>query len=437
MHMKLSLFLAAAALSAASPLLAAPRGDEPVAVPRTIKQGVDFVYVDPDMSTVARKRQRPQNWLKRVLNFDFGGGRKASGPNPLFVQLGHGLQQYQATWGSLPQGRIPAGGALKRGSTGKRVDLLRARLGLPRGGGYDAALSQRVADYQRVHGLVPVDGIAGKATIASLNRGADHYARRLAINVERAYRLPPTRTFDRYVVVDSGSAEAWLFDRDRITDEMRVVVGSAKTKTPMMAVLMRNAKANPYWNVPPDMIASMTAKRVRQQGVSYLKQFHYEVLSDWSENARPVDPKTINWKQVAAGKSPIRVRQLPGPWNSMGAMKFEMPNDFGIYLHDTPRKELFAQSDRWLSNGCVRLEDYRRFATWVFGRVPRPVSELESEIELPRPVPIYMTYLTVAPSANGVVFRPDPYGFDAQAMPQMFGPSQVAAASEGQLERRS
>jgi murein L,D-transpeptidase YcbB/YkuD len=160
---------------------------------------------------------------------------------------------------------------------------------------------------------------------------------------------------------------------------------------------------------------------VREQGVSYLRDFHYEVLSDWSANARFVDPKTIDWKQVAAGKSGIWVRQLPGPWNSMGAMKFEMPNDYGIYLHDTPHKELFAQDDRWLSNGCVRLEDYRRFASWVFPRVPQPATALEQNFDLPRPIPVYMTYLTVAAdAAGGLVFRPDPYGFDALAMPQMF-----------------
>jgi murein L,D-transpeptidase YcbB/YkuD len=122
------------------------------------------------------------------------------------------------------------------------------------------------------------------------------------------------------------------------------------------------------------------------------------------------------------------VRQLPGPWNSMGEMKFEMPNDYGIYLHDTPTKEKFT-GDRWISNGCVRLEDYRRFATWVFGQMPAVTSTREQRIELPRPVPIYMTYLTVAPSGNGVMFRPDPYGFDALAMPQMFGgPTRIASA---------
>ena len=429
MHKSFCLGLSTIALFASAPVAALPQGDEPIAVPRTIRQGIDFVYVDPQMSTVARRRQKPQNWLQRM--FDPSAGRRGrNGPNPMFVELARGLQQYQASWGRLPEVRIPAGAPLKRGATGKRVDLLRARLGLAPGGGYDEQLFQIVTSYQGVHGIGPVDGIAGKGTIASLNRGPAYYARRIAINVERAYRLPPTRTFDRYVVVDSGAAEARLFASDRAVDEMRVVVGSAKTKTPMMAVLMRSAKANPYWNVPPDLIQSLTAKRVNEQGVSYLKNFHYEVLSDWSGNGSLVDPKAINWKQVARGKSGILVRQLPGPWNSMGNMKFEMPNDYGIYLHDTPHKELFAENKRWLSNGCVRLEDYRRFATWVFGDVPQAASPREQRFELPRPVPVYMTYLTVAATANGVMFRPDPYGLDALAMPQMFGTStQLASAS--------
>ena len=419
------------ALVTAAPVAAIPKGDEPVAVPRTIRQGIDFVYVDPQMSSVAKRRQRPQNWLQRLLSFDPSASRRGrNAPNPMFVDLARGLQQYQASWGRLPDVRIPAGPVLKRGATGKRVDLLRTRLGLSPGGGYDEQLFQIVTSYQSVHGIGPVDGIAGKGTIASLNRGPTHYARRIAINVERAFRLPPTRTFDRYVVVDSGAAEARLFDRDRAVDEMRVVVGSPKTKTPMMAVLMRSAKANPYWNVPPELIQSLTAKRVKEQGVSYLKNFHYEVLSDWSGNGTVLDPKSVNWKQVAQGKSGILVRQLPGPWNSMGEMKFEMPNDYGIYLHDTPHKELFAENKRWLSNGCVRLQDYRRFATWVFGDVPQAASSREQRFELPRPVPIYLTYLTVEATPNGVMFRPDPYGLDALAMPQMFGgPTRMASAS--------
>jgi murein L,D-transpeptidase YcbB/YkuD len=416
MHRTFRLILGAAALLVALPLSAAPRGDEPVAVPSSIKQGVDFVYVDPEMSSVAKRVQRPRNWLQRI--FRGSGENQRSAPNPIFAELAEGLEQYQATWGTLPQADIAAGPALKRGSTGRRVEQLRERLGLARAGGFDEVLQARVAEYQRVHGLEP-DGIAGRATVASLNQGAEHYARRIAINMERAWRLPATNAFDRYVVVDSGAAEAYLFDRDRVADSMRVIVGSPKTKTPMMAVLMRNAKANPYWNVPPEMIRSLTAARVLQQGVSYLDNFHYEVLSDWTANATKVDPKTINWRRVASGDSEIRVRQLPGPWNSMGEMKFEMPNDYGIYLHDTPVKELFDEDDRWLSNGCVRLEDYRRFASWVFPRTPEVNSSFEQIIELPRPVPVYMTYLTVEMTESGLTFRPDPYGFDHLAMPQM------------------
>jgi len=427
---KLALILGAFALLGTTPLTAqGPRGDEPVAVPRSIKQGIDFVYVDPQMSSVARRKQKPRNWLARL--FDFGSSERRGAPNPMFDQLARGLQRYQATWGRLPQTKIPAGAALKRGSAGKRVSLLRTRLGLTPSGGYDDQLFQAVSNYQAVHGLGPADGIAGRQTIASLNRGAIHYARRIAINMERAYRLPAVRAFDRYVVVDSGAAEAYLFNRDRMVDKMRVIVGSPETKTPMMAVLMRSAKANPYWHVPPELVRTLTAKKVKEQGLSYFDNFHYEVLSDWTGNGRLVDPKTVNWAAIRTGKKKptVMVRQLPGPWNSMGAMKFEMPNDFGIYLHDTPTKEKFA-GDRWISNGCVRLEDYRRFATWVFGQMPEVTSSREQIIPLPRPVPIYMTYLTVAASPNGVTFRPDPYGFDALAMPQMFGGSVKLASAE-------
>jgi murein L,D-transpeptidase YcbB/YkuD len=425
--MKSHFVLGLLALAASTPLLSAPpRGDEPIPIPRTVRQGIDFIYVDPDLSAVARKNQRPTNWLLRAVGIQ---RERQHRPNLLFAALSDGLDKYEASWGRLPQMKIPAGPALKLGASGKRVDLLRTRLGLAPGAGYDRQLAGTVAGYQQVHGLEPADGIAGKGTIASLNRGADYYARKIAVNVERAYRLPKTGHFRRYVLIDSGAAEVYLLERDRPEDRMRVIVGAPATKTPTMAVLMRDALANPYWNVPPELIASLTAKRVLKQGVSYLREYHYEVLSDWGPNARRLDPATLDWRKVAAGKSNIRVRQLPGPWNSMGAMKFEMPNDYGIYLHDTPVKEKFAQKNRWISNGCVRLEDYRRFASWFFNRVPR-ASGAEERLDLPQPVPVFMTYFTVAPWGNGIQFRPDPYGYDDRAMQQMFGGGKRIASAE-------
>jgi len=426
MKKQITITLGALAFIAATPVLSQPRGDEPVAVPRTIKQGIDFVYVDPQLSTVAKRHQRSQNWLARL--FSQSSGRQS--PNPIFFDLQRGLQQYEASYGHLPQTKIPAGAALKSGSTGKRVQLLRGRLGLSPSGGFDRNLFDAVTAYQRVHGLGTPDGIAGKGTIASLNRGANYYERKIAINMERAYRLPQTRTFDRYVVVDSGSANTYLFNRDRLADSMKVVVGMPKTKTPMMAVMIRNAKANPYWNVPPELIRSLTAKRIGEQGLSYLKDFHYEVLSDWTANAQVIDPSTVNWKAIASGKQQptILVRQLPGPWNSMRNMKFEMKNDFGIYMHDTPHDELFAEGDRHLSNGCIRLQDWRRFADWVFGNVPEPRTSREERFDVPRPVPVFLTYLTVDASNGGISFRPDPYGWDDLAMPQMFDPGMQVAS---------
>src|SRR5438552_16774115 len=121
MNKKVRLILGAAALFAATPAFASgePRGDEPVAVPRSIKQGVDFVYVDPAMSTVARRHQRPQNWFARLFSGSLGGGGSKTAPNPLFAQLARGMQQYQMTYGRLPQVKIPAGPVLKRGASGK------------------------------------------------------------------------------------------------------------------------------------------------------------------------------------------------------------------------------------------------------------------------------------------------------------------------------
>ncbi len=270
---KYSLILGAATMLAATPISAAqgPKGDEPVAVPRSIKQGIDFVYVDPQMSSVARRKQKPQNWLQRLFNPS--ASRRQGAPNPMFDELARGLQQYQATWGRLPQTKIPAGAALKRGSTGKRVALLRTRLGLPAAGGFDDALFQAVSSYQTVHGLGTADGIAGRATIASLNRGSIYYARRIAINMERAFRLARRLAHSTAMWWSiPARRETYLFDRDRRVDSMRVIVGSTKTKTPMMAVLMRNAKANPYWNVPPELVKSLTAKKVEGAGPLLLPQ---------------------------------------------------------------------------------------------------------------------------------------------------------------------
>jgi murein L,D-transpeptidase YcbB/YkuD len=193
-----------------------------------------------------------------------------------------------------------------------------------------------------------------------------------------------------------------------------------------MAGYIRQAVVNPYWNVPENLVRKTIAAGVLGQGQRYLRVRGYEVLSDWSDEPEQLDPAAIDWRAVSRGDLEVRVRQKPNDLNAMGSVKFEFPNPMGIYLHDTPDKKLLLEEARQFSNGCVRLEDYRRFASWVFPRAPQPTSAPEQIIPLPRPVPIYMTYLTVETRGNSVYFRPDPYRFDDLAVPQMFGRSSQA-----------
>jgi murein L,D-transpeptidase YcbB/YkuD len=209
---------------------------------------------------------------------------------------------------------------------------------------------------------------------------------------------------------------------------MKVVVGKAETATPMMAAYIRYASVNPYWNVPPELVRNLIGPRVVAQGVSYLTEREYQVLTNYGEDAKTIDPTTVDWQAVVDGRQEVRLRRLPSPANSMGMMKFMLPNYFGIYLHDSPEKEHFTKNELWISNGCVRVEDYKRFASWLFnGSVPKGHDpKVEEEVNLPAPVPVYMTYLTVAPTADGVMFRADPYGRDAHLM-ERYG-SQLMAA---------
>ena len=135
------------------------------------------------------------------------------------------------------------------------------------------------------------------------------------------------------------------------------------------------------------------AANVLKQGPAYLTSHGYEVVSAFAPDADVIPASSVDWKAVAAGAQQIYVRELPGPWNSLGHYKFNLPHGDGIYLHDTPRKELFAQDQRDLSHGCVRLEDAERLARWMLGKDPPAASAPDENILLPNPVPIRIIYL--------------------------------------------
>jgi murein L,D-transpeptidase YcbB/YkuD len=204
----------------------------------------------------------------------------------------------------------------------------------------------------------------------------------------------------RFVLVDAASARLYMIEDGRVRDSMRVIVGKPETPTPALKSDLRYETLNPYWHVPADLTQKLVAVRVLADGPSYLTGRGYEVVSGYTPGAQVLPASSVDWKAVAEGRARVHVRQRPGPANSLGQIKFDLPNSDGIYLHDTPKKELFALDARNLSHGCVRLEDAHRLSRWLLGKDPPPAAKPEQNVLLPKPVPITIAYLDSSAQAK-------------------------------------
>jgi murein L,D-transpeptidase YcbB/YkuD len=232
---------------------------------------------------------------------------------------------------------------------------------------------------------------------------------RLVANLDRLRSIPGT---GKFIVVDSGTQVMTMYENGRPVDSMKIVVGKTEYPTPMIASVMYYIVYNPYWNAPDHLVRKI-AQNYLSMGDKYLKTRGYQVMKDWTAASAVVPSDQVNWKAVASGKEQIRIRQKPQDDNSMGDLKFPFPNDLDIFLHDTPHKEYFARASRNLSNGCVRLEDARRFGRWLLGTEPTPPStDAEIQVQLPLGVPIYLTYTTVQVRDGKLAYFADPYGLD-------------------------
>lgn len=229
-------------------------------------------------------------------------------------------------------------------------------------------------------------------------------------NLHRLRVLPPF-TARRYLVVNPASQELALYEDGKLTDTMRVVVGRRDEPTPMMAGLMTHLILNPYWEVPVDIVRESVAPHVMREGAGYLAGRRFQVLSDWTETAEPMSPAAVDWEAVAAGGTDVPVRQLPGGDNMMGGVKFMLPNELGIYLHDTPDRWAFDARQRLISAGCVRLERAQDLARWLLGKPPA-ATKANQRVELFPSVPVYITYQTAEAGPRGLVLHPDVYGRD-------------------------
>ena len=283
-----------------------------------------------------------------------------------------------------------------------------------------AAAAQSLSSYVRkVSSVNPLYAQLRDTAWSTMQANGGQLDPRVLVSLERARQMPFQ---NRYVMVDAASARLYMIENGQIADSMKVIVGSADAPTPMMASTIYYATVNPYWHVMPQLVQSLIAPNVLSQGVSYLKRQGYQVqAADGGEDAPLLDPTKVDWHAVAAGTKMVRVRQLPGPANSMGRVKIGFPNAEDIYLHDTPVKEKFELADRSLSHGCIRLEDAERLSSWLMkGQDPiGSTSAPEANVKLPTPVPIYVTYLTAQARDGQLSFVDDNYGLDARRLSQI------------------
>ena len=275
----------------------------------------------------------------------------------------------------------------------------------------EASAAPSLSNYVRDMGWMhPFYGELRKA-IAEHQYSDDEKREVLELNLKRARILPAGK--QRYVLVNAAQQRLFMYEDGKPIGDMVVVVGQTKYPTPMLAAYIRYAALNPYWYVPPDLAWDDVGQFVKKQGFGYFEKMGYEQVSDWSKNAQVLDATKIDWDAVRTGKTEILLRQKPGPENFMGRIKFMFPNQFGVYLHDNPRRNLFKESVRYFSGGCVRLEDAWRLSKWLFHReLTWEGAGTEEPVMLDQPVPVYITYMTAVPDGQSIAYYDDAYGRD-------------------------
>jgi len=346
-----------------------------------------------------------------------------------YARLKQALADYRAIAAAGGWSRLPEGETLKPGMRDPQVASLQKRLveagDLEAPGAdpdlFDPKLEAAVKHFQYRHGL-DIDGAVGKMTRAALNVPVEQRIEQMLLNMERR-RWMPDDLGQRYVFVNLADFYLKVVDEPKTIFDSRVVIGKTYHRTPVFSNEMTYLEINPYWNVPPSIARKEILPKVRKD-VAYLAENNMKVLSDWGANATPLDPAKINWATMSASNFSYKFRQDPGPENALGRVKFMFPNQFNVYLHDTPSRSLFQRAVRSFSHGCIRVEKPLELAGVVLGlegpagwdqaAVQGAVDSRERQIvRLERPLPVHITYLTAWVNKDGSVhFRDDIYGRD-------------------------
>jgi murein L,D-transpeptidase YcbB/YkuD len=362
--------------------------------------------------------------------------RNQAPSNPIYRRLRRVLAEYRdmAARGGWPP--VAGGPSLKPGMADPRVASLRLRLmasgdlsiesAAPEV--YDAGLVQAVERFQARHGL-EADGVVGAKTLQSLNVPVEQRIEQILINMER-WRWMPDDLGDRYILVNLAGFELDVVEDGSTALEMRVVVGKTYRRTPVFSGRMTYLDFNPYWTVTPSIARQDILPKI-QANPAFLKTDGMRVFDGWGEDAREIDPSTVDWATVDGKALRFKFRQDPGPKNALGRVKFMFPNEFNVYLHDTPSRDLFQRTVRTFSSGCIRVERPLELAayllhddpSWTRARIDGVIAAGKPmTVVLPSSIPVHLTYSTVWFGEGGTVhFRDDIYGRDALVAQALFG----------------
>ncbi len=284
---------------------------------------------------------------------------------------------------------------------------------------FDASLASAVRRFQQRNGL-QADGIAGPSTIGMLNVPVEQRIRQVVVNLER-WRWLPHDLGARYIIVNTADFNLKAVENGNVDFQMRVVVGRPARRSPVFSANMTYLVVNPYWNVPTSIAVEDILPEL-QKNVAYLSQRGIRVFQNWALDAPEVDPSTVDWHAYHANRFPFRLRQDPGPNNALGRIKFMFPNQFAVYLHDTPNRSLFKRIQRDFSSGCIRVEAPFVLADfvlagnqqWTPNALTQAIKEGETRtIRLNHPVPVHLLYMTAWADERDVIqFRSDIYDRD-------------------------
>jgi L,D-transpeptidase YcbB len=332
---------------------------------------------------------------------------------------------------------VQADKTLRLGTTGPIVTTLRKRLiasgdivdrGEADSGSkvFDSFVEAGVKRFQVRHGLSPT-GIVTADTIEALNVPADVRLRQLQINLIRLKAFSGDLG-ERYVSLNIPAAEVETVENGQVVTHHIAGVGRIDRQSPVMQTRAIDINFNPYWTVPASIIRKDLIPKM-QANAQYLTQNHIRVFD---KQGQEVPPGSINWNSMDAVN--YRFRQDPGAdFNSLGVVRVNIANPYGVYMHDTPEKGIFGDDSRFVSSGCVRVEDIRDYVTWLLKDNPgwdrthvddAIASGQQINVKLEKPVNVYWVYVTAWASDDGVVeFRSDIYKRDG------FGAGNVADVS--------